>query len=141
MVGQQAGSSRPKESSIDVVMMALYSKIFSSLSGFFGFLLTPIRASRSEEFWAAKEVGTTRNREGIDLIDVDAVEVDFSDDNIEAVGFKFFFDSEDFVKGVLLFGVSDFEGEGEELDFWFWDLFRESSGRAIDTDLDIPTQG
>jgi len=42
------GSSRPKESSIDVLRMALYPKIFSSLSGFLGFLLTPIRASVSE---------------------------------------------------------------------------------------------
>jgi hypothetical protein len=38
----------PKESSMDVVVMALNPKIFSTLSGFLGFLLTPIRASVSE---------------------------------------------------------------------------------------------
>ena len=48
MVRQPTGSSRPKKSSIDVVRMALYPKTFSTLSGFLGFLLTPIRASVSE---------------------------------------------------------------------------------------------
>jgi len=69
------------------------------------------------------------------------VEVDSSDDNIEALGFKFFFDSEDFVKGVWLFGVSDFEGEGEEFDPWFLDIFGEAGGGAIDTDFDLSAQG
>ena len=48
MVRHPTGSSRPKESLIDVVVMALYPKIFSTLSGFLVFLLTPIRASVSE---------------------------------------------------------------------------------------------
>ena len=68
------------------------------------------------------------------------MEVDSSDDEIEALGFKFFFDSEDFIKRVWLFGVSDFKGEGEELDFWFLDVFGKAGGRAIDTDLDLPAQ-
>ena len=64
-----------------------------------------------------------------------------SDDDIEALGFKFFFDSKDFIKRAWLFGVSDFKGEGQEFDFGFLDVFGESGGRAIDSDLDVSAQG
>ena len=40
-----------------------------------------------------------------------------------------------------LFWISNLKGEGEELDFGFWDGFREPRGGAIDTDLDLSAEG
>ena len=82
------------------------------------------------EFGAAKE-------KGVDLIETDAVEVDFSNNEIEPLGFEFIFDSKYFVKRVRLFGISDLQREGKEFDFWFWDRIGETGGRAIDSDLDL----
>ena len=50
-------------------------------------------------------------------------------------------DSEDFIKGAWFFGISDFKREGQQFDFGFRDLFRETSGGAIDTDLDLSAEG
>lgn len=50
-------------------------------------------------------------------------------------------DSEDFIKGVWHFGISDLKGEGQQFDFGFKDLFRETGGGAIDTDLDLSAEG
>ena len=69
------------------------------------------------------------------------MEVDPFDCHIETLELEFFFDAKDFTERVSLFGVSDFEGEGEEFDFWFWDVFGEAGGGAIDSDLDVPAQG
>jgi len=86
------------------------------------------------KFWAAEE-------EGIDLIELDAVEVDLSDHEVEALGFELLLDSKDLVKGASLFGISDFKGEGHELDFGFFDLLGESVGGAVDPDFDLSTEG
>ena len=50
-------------------------------------------------------------------------------------------DSEDFAKGVGLFGISDFKRQSQQFDFGLKDPFRESSGGAIDTDLDLSAEG
>ena len=65
------------------------------------------------------------------------MEVDFSNNEIEPLGFEFIFDSKYFVKRVRLFGISDLQREGKEFDFWFWDRIGETGGRAIDSDLDL----
>ena len=69
------------------------------------------------------------------------MEVDSSDDDIEVMSFQFFFDSEDSVKRVWLFGIGDSKRQGEEFDFGFLDAFREASGGAIDADLDLSAEG
>jgi hypothetical protein len=69
------------------------------------------------------------------------MEVDLSDHEIEALGMKLLLDSKDFIKRAGLFGVSNFEVEGHKFDLRFFDIFREASGGAIDTDLDLSAQG
>lgn len=75
-----------------------------------------MRASVSEgSFGLRRELSrTAAEEEGVDLIDADAVEVDSFDCHIKALGLEFFFDSKDFAQGTSLFGVSHFEGEGQE---------------------------
>ena len=131
MVRQPTGSSRPKESSMRCSDDGVVSEDLLDLIRVFWISSYPDTGlGIGREFGAAKE-------KGVDLIETDAVEVDFSDNEIEAMGFEFFFDSEDFIKGAGLFGVSDLKGEGQEFDFGFLDSFRETGGRAIDSDLDL----
>jgi len=82
MVRQPTGSSRTKESSMDVVRMALYSfEDLLYLIGVFGTSADPDTGiGIGREFGAAEE-------EGIDLIEVDAMEVDLWDADIEAMRF------------------------------------------------------
>ena len=40
-----------------------------------------------------------------------------------------------------LFWIRDLKGEGEELDFGFWDGLREPRGGTIDTDVDLSAEG
>jgi hypothetical protein len=75
------------------------------------------------------------------LIETNAVEMGLSDAEIEAMGFEYFIDSEDLAKGVWLFGISDLKGESQQIDFGFKDVFREASGGAIDTNLDLSAEG
>jgi hypothetical protein len=69
------------------------------------------------------------------------MEMDLSDADIKAMGFQYFLDSEDFAKRVRLFGISDFKRQSQHLDFGFKGPFRETSGGAIDTDLDLSAEG
>ncbi|MBU1397510.1 MAG: hypothetical protein KKH85_01225 [Proteobacteria bacterium] len=91
-------------------------------------------------FWIIGEFGTAEE-ERVDLIEVNPVEVDSFGHDIEALSFQVFFYSKDFVERAGLFGVSDFQGEGHQLDPGFRDVFGESGGGAIDSDLDVPAQG
>ena len=45
------------------------------------------------------------------------------------------------IEGAGIFRICDLKRESEELDFGFWDGFREPRGGAIDTDVDLSAEG